>query len=58
MDQAANQDTPPAGSNASGAQKSAPGDAVQTPTHGGSYLVDPDTGAYTLVECTKQRNEE
>jgi hypothetical protein len=58
MAKADQQDTSTAGSALPGAAASAPETDVQTPASGGSYQVDPDTGALTLVERTKQRNEE
>lgn len=53
-------DTPQSGSTRPGAATSAPAPAVevQTPAQGGSYLVDPVSGAFTLIERTKNPNEE
>lgn len=58
MDAATPKNIPQPGSTLPGAAATAPATDVQTPAQGGSYEVDQDTGAYTLVERTKQRNEE
>jgi hypothetical protein len=59
MDTSREQDTPQRGTS-SGAAAAAPAviPEVQTPALGGSYLVDPESGALTLVERTKNPNEE
>lgn len=58
MDEAIAQDTPRPGSTLAGEAAASPVLEAPLPTHGGSYLADPVTGALTLVERTKQPNEE